>query len=186
MAKRIALVPGALGITGRAIVEHLENDPEWDVIGLSRRPPNYASDAKFLSLDLLDPADCAAKAGDLAGATHVFFCAYAPKPSVAAEIAPNVSILANLMNALEPVATGLEHVQLMHGAKWYGSYLGPYKTPAKEDDPRPLVQNFYHAQQDWIVARQAGKKWTWSALRPHGIWGFSIGGRAEGPVIPFP
>ena len=42
MAKRTALVPGALGITGRAIVEHLEGDPEWDVIGLSRRPPKGA------------------------------------------------------------------------------------------------------------------------------------------------
>ena len=56
MAKRTALVPGALGITGRAIVEHLENDPEWDVIGLSRRPPNYATDVKFVAVDLLDPA----------------------------------------------------------------------------------------------------------------------------------
>lgn len=172
-----ALVPGALGITGRAIVAHLENDPDWDVIGLSRRAPNFATDAKFLALDLLDPADCAAKAPELASTTHVFFCAYAPQASVTAEIAPNVATLENLMNALEPVATGLERVELMHGAKWYGSYLGPYKTPAKEDDPRPIAQNFYHAQQDWLVARQSGKSWNWSALRPHGIWGFSIGGR---------
>ncbi len=177
MAKRTALVPGALGITGRAIVEHLDGDPDWQVIGLSRRPPNYKTNATFLSVDLLDPADCAAKAGELAETTHVFFCAYAPQASVAAEIAPNVAMLANLMDALEPVAPNLERVQLMHGAKWYGSYLGPYKTPAKEDDPRPVVENFYHAQQDWIVERQAGKRWTWSALRPHGIWGFSIGGR---------
>ena len=125
----------------------------------------------------MDAASCAEIAGDLAAVTHVFFCAYAPRASVAEEIAPNVAMLANLMDALEPAANGLERVQLMHGAKWYGSYLGPYRTPAKEDDPRPVVENFYHAQQDWIVARQAGKRWTWSALRPHGIWGFSIGGR---------
>ena len=56
MAKKTALVPGGMGITGRAIVELLENDPEWDVIGVSRRAPNYATDAKFLSVDLSDPA----------------------------------------------------------------------------------------------------------------------------------
>ena len=172
-----ALIAGALGITGRAIVEHLEGDPDWDVIGLSRRAPNYTTDATFHSVDLLDSTSAAAIADDLADVTHIFFCAYAPQASVAAEIAPNVAMLANLMDAIEPIATGLERVQLMHGAKWYGSYLGPYKTPAKEDDPRPVVQNFYHAQQDWLVERQAGKPWAWSALRPHGIWGFSIGGR---------
>ena len=178
MAIKTALVPGGMGITGRAIVEHLEGDPQWDVIGLSRRAkPNYATDARFLSVDLHDPADCAAKASELAAVTHVFYCAYAPQSTVEAEIVPNVAMLANLMEALEPVAMGLEHVQLMHGAKWYGSYLGPYKTPAKEDDPRPLVQNLYHAQQDWLVERQAGKPWTWSTLRPHGIWGFAVGAR---------
>jgi len=177
MAQRIALVTGAQGITGRAIVERLDHDPDWQVIALSRRPPTYPSRARFLSAELLDPASCTAIAGELAAVTHVFFCAYAPKPSVAAEIAPNVAMLANLMDALEPVAAGLQRVELMHGAKWYGSYLGPYRTPAKEDDPRPVVENFYHAQQDWLVARQAGKRWQWSALRPHGIWGFSIGGR---------
>ena len=107
MAKRTALVPGALGITGRAIVEHLEGDPVWDVIGLSRRPPNFPTDATFLSIDLRDPTDCAAKADDLAAATHVFFCAYAPQASVAAEVAPNVAMLANLLDTLEPAALKL-------------------------------------------------------------------------------
>lgn len=177
MVKRTALVPGALGVTGRAIIEHLDNNPNWNIIGLSRRPPNYNSKAKFLSVDLLNRSECNSIAEHLAETTHVFFCAYAPQNSVEAEIKPNVSMLANLMDVLEPVSNGLEHIQLMHGAKWYGSYLGPYKTPAKEDDPRPLVQNFYHAQQDWIKKRQKEKAWSWSALRPHGIWGFSIGGR---------
>ena len=54
MAK--ALIAGALGVVGRALVEHLDDDPEWEVIGLSRRAPDFETKATFLSLDLLDPA----------------------------------------------------------------------------------------------------------------------------------
>ena len=41
MTKRTALVPGAIGITGRAIIEFLEKDGNWDIIGLSRRSNNF-------------------------------------------------------------------------------------------------------------------------------------------------
>ena len=175
MSTRKALVAGALGVTGRALLEHLDADPGWSVVGLSRRAPDFDTGATFLSVDLSDPADCSDKLSGLTDITHVFFTAYTPRPDVADEIAPNVSMLANLMDALEPVAAGLEHVQLMHGAKWYGTFLGKYRTPARENDPRPPVAHFYHAQQDWLEARRAGKTWHWSALRPHGVWGFSTG-----------
>ena len=73
MVKRTALVPGALGVTGRAIIEHLDNNPNWNIIGLSRRPPNYNSKAKFLSVDLLNRSECNSIAEHLAETTHVFF-----------------------------------------------------------------------------------------------------------------
>tara|TARA_A100001037_G_C15125231_1_gene625839 strand:+ start:297 stop:1346 length:1050 start_codon:yes stop_codon:yes gene_type:complete len=174
MAKNTALIAGALGVTGRALVEHLEGQPDWDVVALSRRAPDFETTARFISVDLTDAADCRAKLGQLADITHIFYTAYSQQPTVPAEIPINVGMLANVFDALEPAAE-LQHVQLMHGAKWYGTYLGSYKTPAKEDDPRPVPENFYHAQQDWLVARQDGKAWTWSALRPHGVWGFSVG-----------
>ena len=79
-----------------------------------------------------------------------------------------MGMLANLLDAVEPVAENLQHVQLMHGAKWYGTFLGKYRTPAREDDPRPPVAHFYHAQQDWLEARQAGKDWSWSTFAPTG------------------
>lgn len=174
MSQKTALIAGGLGVTGRALVEHLSDDPDWSVIALSRRAPDFPTNARFLSVDLLDREDAARVLGGLSQVTHVFFTAYAPHPDVAAEIPLNVGMLANLMDALEPVAD-LQHVQLMHGAKWYGTFLGKYRTPAREDDPRPPVAHFYHAQQDWLEARQTGKGWTWSTLRPHGVWGFSVG-----------
>lgn len=183
MAK--ALIAGALGVVGRALVEHLEDDPDWEVVGLSRRAPDFETSATFLSLDLLDRAATQSALGDIsdvaADVTHVFFTPYAPRETFAAEVAPNLAMLVNLMDALEPAAKGLAHVQLMQGAKWYGVQFGkPYKTPAKEDDPRHMPPNFYYDQQDWLVERQEaarkdGRDWSWSALRPHGVWGFSVG-----------
>ncbi len=171
-----ALIAGALGVVGRALVEHLEDDPGWSVIGLSRRAPDFETSAEFISVDLLDRADCEAKLGGLAGVTHIFFTPYAARATFAEEVAPNLAMLTNLVDTIEPVASGLQHIQLMQGAKWYGVQFGaPYKTPAKEDDPRHMPPNFYYDQQDWLVERQKGKRWTWSGLRPHGVWGFSVG-----------
>ncbi|MEP4379600.1 MAG: SDR family oxidoreductase [Alphaproteobacteria bacterium] len=175
MTQNTALIAGALGVTGRALVEHLEDKPDWDIVALSRRAPDFPTRATFLSVDLTDAADCRAKLAAHREITHVFYTAYSQQATVAAEIPVNVGMLANLMDAVEETAN-LRHVQLMHGAKWYGTYLGSYKTPAREDDPRPLPVNFYHAQQDWLVERQAAQSsWSWSAMRPHGVWGFSTG-----------
>ena len=171
-----ALIAGALGVVGRSLVEHLENDPNWSVIGLSRRTPDFETSAEFISVDLLDAADCAAKLGGLTGVTHIFFTPYTARATFAEEVAPNLAMLTNLVDAIEPIAPDLQHVQLMLGAKWYGVQFGtPYKTPAKESDPRHMPPNFYYDQTDWLAERQQGKRWTWSGLMPHGVWGFSVG-----------
>lgn len=175
MAKKTALVAGALGVVGRAMLTHLEGHPDWDVIGLSRRAPDFKTDARFQRLDLEDAEACRAVLGGLCDVTHVFYCAYAPRPTFEAEVDINLAMLRNLMAGLEPVASGLEHVQLVHGSKWYGCHVGPYRTPAREDDPRGTMPCFYFDQQDWLEDHQRGASWSWSALRPHGICGFAVG-----------
>lgn len=175
MAQRTALVAGALGITGRAVLEHLERDPSWNLIAMTRRKPDFPTRARLLPVDLTDAADTRAKIGALSEVTHVFYCAFLQGKNFAEEIAPNMAMLANLLDALEPAATNLAHVQLMHGAKWYGMQLGTlFPTPAREDDPRHIPPNFYFDQQDWLVERRRGKAWSWSTIRPLGIWGPSV------------
>jgi hypothetical protein len=44
--------------------------------------------------------------------------------------APNRTMLVNLLDAIEPASPDLAHVNLMHGTKWYGNHLGPFKTLA--------------------------------------------------------
>jgi nucleoside-diphosphate-sugar epimerase len=149
-----ALIAGGLGVTGRALVEYLEREPDWDVIALSRRTPDFPTTARFVSVDLADRAATQATLGQFSEVTHVFYCALAANPDVTAEIPPNIAMIENLLDAVEPVAD-LRHVQLMEGNKWYGSFLGRFRTPAKETDPRPIVRQLYHAQQDWLEERRA-------------------------------
>lgn len=66
-------------------------------------------------------------------------------------------MLRNLMEVLEPAASGLQHVSLMQGTKAYGAHLGPYKTPARETDPRIISPLFYYPQQGYLAALASGK-----------------------------
>jgi nucleoside-diphosphate-sugar epimerase len=173
--KKTALVAGATGVVGRNLLGQLVSDPNWKVIAVSRRAPGVEGDYRHITADLLDPADAWRKLGELGEVTHIFFSAYIEKPTWAEMVAPNMALLTNLMNAVEPVAGDLRHVNLMHGTKWYGNHLGPFKTPAKESDPGHMPPNFYFDQQAFIVERQRGKAWTWSSARPHAICGFAVG-----------
>ena len=170
-----AVVVGALGVIGRYVVDHLLSLGDWQVVGLSRRAPEKKTAARFISVDLLDRKDAEAKLKGLEDATHVVYCAYQARPTWAEHNAPN---LAMLVNSVEPIAKAskrLESVVLLEGNKWYGSHLGPFKTPAKESDPPHMLPNFYVDQEYWLRDFQQGKPWSWSALRPHTVCGFALG-----------
>lgn len=173
--RRTALVAGATGVTGRAIVGHLAETGFGEVVALSRTPPEDAGSFRHVPCDLLDAGSVRDAAGAFAGATHVFFAAYREAGPGEDLVDVNMAMLENLMDAVEPAAPDLRHVNLMHGTKWYGSHLGPFKTPAQEDDPRHMPPNFYYDQQDRIAARAAKGGWTWSAARPHAICGPVVG-----------
>ena len=173
--ERIALVTGATGVVGRNLIAHLLATEGWRIIAVSRRKPDLGGDYLHLPLDLSDRTRCASRLGCLADVTHIFHAAYVERPTREAMVAPNLAMLANVVEAIEPIAPRLAHVQFMQGTKYYGSHLGPFKTPAKEDDPRHAPPNFYYDLQDYLEARQRGKRWTWSAPRPHAVIGFALG-----------
>lgn len=175
MKTKKCIVAGALGVAGRALIEHLEACGHWEIIGLSRRPPNFRTSARFIAVDLEDAADCTEKLAATTGVTHIFFAAYTPRPSLAAEVGPNLAMLQNLVRTVESASNVLQHVSLVHGSKWYGNHLGSFKTPAREDDFRHMPPNFYYDQQDWVSSHQQGKAWTWNSYRPHGLCGISAG-----------
>ncbi len=175
MERRQAVVIGALGVIGRALVTRLTAQGGWDVVGLSRRVPDQETGARHVSVDLLDRADAETRLAELTDATHVFYAAYQARPTFAEEVEPNLTMLRNAVEAIDAVAPGLAHVNLMQGGKAYGCHLGPFKTPAKESDPRHMPPNFYYDQEDWLRATSAQRPWTWSALRPEAVCGFAVG-----------
>lgn len=161
-----ALVAGATGIVGRRIAERL-HARGWQVTGLCRRPPSNAP-YPLVGVDLTDAADCRAKLAALTSITHVFYAARYDHPEgVAESVDTNAAMLENLIEAVEPVARGLRHVNLIHGTKYYGHMQGPLRLPLTEETARTSAPVFYFPQEDFVRSRSRGKAWSYSTARPH-------------------
>ncbi len=169
-----AVVVGALGVMGRYIVDKLAALPDWEVIGLSRRKGEDRERVRYVPVDVLQPWT-----PDFGDVTHVFYAAFQASAGKAADyasnIAPNRDMLVNSVSAIERVSPELERVVLITGTKYYGTHLGPYKTPARESDSRHAGANYYFDQIDWLTEFQKGKRWTWADLRPQTLCGFAPG-----------
>jgi nucleoside-diphosphate-sugar epimerase len=172
---KTVLVTGAQGVIGRAAAEHYSKEPGTVVYGVSRRPIAGLEGVRGISADLLDPAEVSKKIGVLKDITHVIFGAYIEKETAAEKSVVNVALLRNFLDVVEQSSPNLQHVTLYQGGKAYGADLGPFKTPAREDDPRLMSPNFYYDQEDHLRQRQRGKRWTFSILRPEAVCGYAIG-----------
>ena len=173
-SSKLALVVGANGVIGRKLIEELVVQG-WQVVGLSRRGGVDRPPVRYLAVDLLDAQATRDALQPLTQVSHIFYAAYQDAPDWAGLVAPNLTMLANVVEAVEPVAQGLEHISLMQGYKVYGAHLGPFKTPARESDAGHMPPEFNVDQQHYLERRQQGKGWRWSAIRPSVVGGFSLG-----------
>jgi len=169
------LVAGVHGVSGLAAAEQWASLPSTQVYGLARRASPLPANVQGISADLLDRDDLARKLGKVHGITHIVFGAYIEKPSPGERSQINVAILKNLLDVVEAISPALSHVTFYQGGKAYGADLGPFKTPAREDDLRLMPPNFYYDQEDFLRKRQQGKAWHWTALRPEATVGFGLG-----------
>ena len=162
------LIIGASGIIGRAHIRNLAGRDGTRIIAASRTPEaNLPDNAAAYPVDLttggFDPAP-------LKDVTHVLYSAYVNAHGFEADRIPNVALMNGALDLCE-ACPNLEHITLMQGNKAYGSHLGPFKTPAKETDPRIPGGHFYDDQLDALTARADRNGWAWSALRPHVVIG---------------
>lgn len=171
---RHAVVVGATGVVGGAVARHLAATPGWSLTATSRRAP-HLDRVTHVEVDLLDLSATIDAFSSLADVTHVVYAAYVHRPSMAETVAPNIAMLAHTLTGLEKAGAGLERVVLIGGGKSYGEHLGPYKTPAKESDPRHLGPIFYNDQEDLLRERAARRDFRWTVLRPDIVIGPSIG-----------
>lgn len=170
-------------------MKHFATEPGCEVVALSRRRPAETHGARWLPLDLTDPAACVKLEPEFAGVTHLVYAALYERPGLVAgwrddeQIRTNDQMLRNLFGPLERAAPGLRHVALLQGTKAYGVHVRPLTVPARENRSEMHEQpNFYWNQERFLSAQQKGKDWTWSILRPVLIVGDSVGSAMN--VIP--
>ncbi|MBO9123774.1 MULTISPECIES: SDR family oxidoreductase [unclassified Rhizobium] len=174
-AKNVVVVAGVHGVSGKASAIAWANTPDTKVYGLSRRSAELPAGVEGITVDLLDRADVEKKLGGLKDVTHVVFAAYVEKSTASERSKVNVALVQNLVEVVEAASPSLKHVAFYQGGKAYGSDLGPFKTPAREDDPRLMSPNFYYDQEDFLRRAQVGKSWHWTSLRPEAIIGYANG-----------
>lgn len=174
---RRALVVGATGIGGSALVDRLAADG-WPVTALSRRPGPARDGVRPLSADLRSAADLARVLAD-ERPTHVYFTAWSRQATEEENIAVNGGMVRDLLAALTRAL--VQHVALVTGLK---HYLGPFEaygqgdmpdTPFHEEEARLDVPNFYYAQEDELFAAAERQGFTWSVHRSHTVIGHAVG-----------
>jgi len=185
MTNRKILIVGASGLVGTAAMKLFSGRPGWEVVGVSRRKPFVPlENARHLSVDLLDEAECRRVFGSMADVTHIAYCAVNELEGnmIAgwqdpAQAAKNMAMLRNVFDPLIAVATNFRHISLVHGGKAYGAHLWDRAMPVpfRETQPRIPHENFYYQHEDYIAEKQAGRDWAWTILRAAMIAGDSIG-----------
>jgi nucleoside-diphosphate-sugar epimerase len=167
------LVPGALGVIGSGVVEHLASLDGVEVTSLSRRDAPDSPADRHLAVDLLDPDAVAGARDALSSVTHLVFAAYAESGDVHRDLEINVGMLRGALDGLRDAGAPLEHVTLYQGGKAYGAHLRIYRTPARETDPRLPIPHFYYAQEDLLREHAGAGEWTFTILRPDIVLGTS-------------
>lgn len=137
-----ALVVGASGIIGNAVVRELHGRPEWRVRAL---PRTFVDGVESIKVDLTDAQATASALEAARDTTHVFYAALKSGTDLLDEERINGGMLRNLLDGLKAVGAPLQRVVHYQGAKVYGVHLGDAQAPFYEDDPRHMTPNFYYA-----------------------------------------
>lgn len=178
-----AIVAGATGILGRAIVQELGKRSDWTQIhALSRsKKEQYPEPVKHTHIDLTSSADDIAQQLSDVQADYLFFAAYLAADSEEELVKLNGPMLRNFLLALRKTGgeAQLKRVILVTGAKQYGLQFGRTKLPMEESDPlingshRP--PNFYYVQQDILKEESAVGQWDWTVTYANDVLGVAKG-----------
>ena len=110
-----------------------------------------------------DPEETSSKLFKLSDVTHIFYVTWANMRTEAENCRVNSEMLRNVLNAVIPNASNLEHIFLQTGRKHYiGPFeefgkIEPHEPPYQEEMPRLDFQNFYYVQED-ILFEEVEKK----------------------------
>jgi nucleoside-diphosphate-sugar epimerase len=176
------LVAGASGLIGTAAITAFTN-AGWDVVAVSRRPPEMDGSTGFdhLPVNLMDAAATRSALASLTPKpTHLVYAAAFEKPDLVAGWSDPEQMAANramLDNVLAPLAEAgaLRHATVMQGTKAYGAHLHPIPIPARERAPRDAHDNFYWHQEDLLRGLAERHGFDWTIFRPVQVVGPAYG-----------
>ena len=168
---KVALVVGAQGVIGRNLVEHLASSGDWEIIGLSRRGGEASGRVRHIAVDLLDPGDASAKLGALTDVTHIFYAAYQDRPSWAELVPPNLAMLVNVVDAVEPVGKGPAPHQPDAGLQGLRRPSRTLQDAGARRRPRAHAAGIQRRPAGLPGGPAEGQGWTWSAIRPSVVCG---------------
>jgi nucleoside-diphosphate-sugar epimerase len=179
-----AIVTGATGMIGRAIVDALGKDPKtWPTVYAFSRSQRleWPANVQGHQFDLqADAQEMAKELGDIKP-EYIFFTAYLAQDTEEAATKVNGAMLENFLTALEMsgASRSVKRILLTTGAKQYGLHLGVPKQPMEETDPwlsdpdRP--PNFYYAQQKILAQKAEERGWDWVVTYPNDVIGVAKG-----------
>lgn len=195
-----ALIYGASGISGWAIVNAILNDyPSKDSFSkvtamvnrpLTREMALWPDDSRLQIVSGVDlikgtqeelERQIKEKVKDVDTVTQVYFYSYKQIDDPDSECKTNEAMLERAVTAIDRLAPNLSYVVLPTGTKIYGCQMldkFPFAKdlPLKETlppIPEPyLSQLFYYNQIDCLKRISKGKKWNWCEVRPDNIIGF--------------
>ena len=171
---RLVAVVGAAGTIGQAVVEEFVEDG-YSVTAMARRKSYWPTATAYENVDLWDTQATIETFKRVGSHDLLVFAAYQDGPDVGGIVGPNVELMKNTLDAAVAADWNVEHVTLYQGGKYYGAHIGPFKTPAKETDPRIPGPNFYYDQQDLLEQRAALDGFAYSIFRPEAVCGIAPG-----------
>jgi nucleoside-diphosphate-sugar epimerase len=175
MAAHHALVTGAHGIVGLNLVQELAGRSDWKATATGRRASLPVSDVDYVAADLVNAEGLRSALAGCGGVTHLFFGAFRYNADPYEEIAVNVAILKNTLDALVAAGARLRRVVNYQGGKAYGALYGNVRPPARESDPRVPGPLFYYDQEDMLYERGEREGFATTILRPDYIQGIGLG-----------
>ena len=111
--------------------------------------------------------------GGLSDVTQLIFAAVYEEPALVAgwtaesHVERNALMLRNTLEVVDRASPTLRNATILQGPKAYGVHVGRMRLGAREDrDERYEVPNFYWAQENYLKAKQRGRPWSWTVIRP--------------------
>ncbi|KAL4885960.1 hypothetical protein BJY04DRAFT_214153 [Aspergillus karnatakaensis] len=180
----VALVTGANGITGQAIVERLVKEPfeKWSKIIITSRKPlkTHQLDPRveFIALDFLSPRETIVERIKeiCKDVTHAFFASYVHDNDFSKLHVKNGPLFRNFLSAVDEACPLLTRVVLQTGGKHYAFQFRDFTTPLVENTPRhegPENIFYYQQEDDLFAIQKRTNRWDYNIIRPWAIVGYT-------------